>query len=410
MNVLLMTLMYSPDTIAEVARLSRDGLQNQINSYQRAFISGIDQNLRQNEHLDILNALPVGVFPTRYRKLFLKGGMHGQRMRELGGVNLPWLKQQGRRIGAERELLRWTARDAANRTVLLYTLYLPYMQAIAAVKRKVPDLRACVIVTDLPNELGISSGRRGLLKRVEYAMGDKRIGLCAAFDGFVLLTEAMGEALPIAGKQSIVIEGLILPNEKTEQGSACGANLPEAEALATQAPAVLYTGTLNQELGIDELLNAFADLPEYELWLCGKGDMETEIRRMAAQYPNIRFYGFVSQEEALRLQGRAAVLINPRSPEGVFTRYSFPSKTLEYLRSGKPVLCRRLAGIPQAYDDYLYYIEKPGAAGIRDAVHGLLAQPPQARAQRGEAGRCYVLAHKNPRVQCERLLAMLRGL
>lgn len=55
--------------------------------------------------------------------------------------------------------------------VLLYTMYLPYLQAVERVRRRYPDLKACVIVTDLPNELGLASGRKGLLRQIEYKRG-----------------------------------------------------------------------------------------------------------------------------------------------------------------------------------------------------------------------------------------------
>ena len=38
MNVLMLSLMYPEDMKTQVARDARDKLQNQINSYQRAFV------------------------------------------------------------------------------------------------------------------------------------------------------------------------------------------------------------------------------------------------------------------------------------------------------------------------------------------------------------------------------------
>lgn len=149
-------------------------------------------------------------------------------------------------------------------------------------------------------------------------------------------------------------------------------------------------------------------MPEVQLWLCGRGDMEDEVRRSAEKHPNIRYFGFVSQEEALSLQGRAATLINPRSPEGLYTRYSFPSKTLEYLRSGRPTLCYALEGIPEEYGQYLIYIQQSGADGIRQAVQEWLQKPAAEREARGRSGREYVLQQKNPKAQCNALLSLLR--
>jgi len=401
MNVLFLTLAYHPEAVESVLRLSRDGMQNQINAYQWALIEGLRSNLKAGETLTIVNALPVGAFPARYRGLWLAKRAYPDNFRELGGLNLPWFKQRGRARSARRELERWVAASPENRTILVYTLYLPYMRAVEAVKKRHPDVKAAVIVTDLPNELGISSGRRGWMKRIEYAMGEKSTALCRAFNGFVLLTAPMAEALKVGGRPWIVLEGLVTQADP----ATARADIPR-----DVRPAVLYTGTLNRELGIAGLLEAFAGMEDVQLWLCGRGDMENEAREAAAAHANIRCFGFVPRETALALQQKADALINPRTSEGAFTRYSFPSKTMEYMRSGKPVLCCKLEGIPREYNEYLTYIEPQTAEGIRAAVKALLARTPEERAAAGARARAFVLKNKNSGAQCARLLALLRGL
>lgn len=112
MNVLFMTLLYPKDQLDEVTRNAKDKLQNQINSYQYAFIDGIQSNLKKNETLSILNALPVGIFPLQYRQLFLKHEKHDDAsIEQIGCINLPWLKQKGRALAAERALRRWVKAD-----------------------------------------------------------------------------------------------------------------------------------------------------------------------------------------------------------------------------------------------------------------------------------------------------------
>ncbi|MCE5344492.1 MAG: glycosyltransferase [Eubacteriales bacterium] len=401
MNVLFLTLLYHPDEAEAVSRLSRDGLQNQINAYQWAFIEGIRQNLTQGESLSVLNALPIGVFPTRYRKLYLRSTTFADGTKQLGGLNLPVCKQRGRAAHARREIERWVASSPENRTVLIYSLYLPYLQAAAIIKKRHPDVKITVIVTDLPNELGISSGRVGLMKRIEYTMGRRRTAICADMDGFVLLTAAMAQALPIRGKRTIVIEGLISPDPDFEAETTL-------QRPADNRPAVLYTGTLNRELGIGELLKAFESLTEAQLWLCGHGDIEVEIRKAEQIFENIHYFGFVTHGATLVLQKQATVLINPRTSQGAFTRYSFPSKTLEYMRSGVPVACCKLEGIPDEYDEYLCYIDPQNAAGIRDVVQKLLQMPEKERLAIGERARDFVLTQKNSVAQCAKLTAFLR--
>lgn len=399
MNVLMMSLLYPADQMEEARQNARDKIQNQINSYQHAYIQGLRQNMHSDERLDILNALPVGIFPLQYKKVWLSSGWHDNNsIWNLSCLNLPPLKQDMRCRGAKAYLEHWIQKSPDNRTVLIYTLYLPYLQAAASLKRKYPDLKVAVIVTDLPNELGLSSGRTGLMKKMEYRRGAQSVALCQQMDGCVLLTEPMAEALQIQHKPNLVMEGLI-----SQDG---GKDLPKT---ATQN-SVLYSGTLEMELGIGDLLEAFAQMPQYELWLCGQGGAQAAVEAASREYSNIRYFGFVSREEALRLQSEAAGLINPRPASAAFTRYSFPSKTLEYLRSGKPVLCYKLQGIPDDYDPYLQYILKPGADGIRDAVESLMNLSVDERLSLGKAGRAYVLDKKNPKAQCGRLYTFLHAL
>lgn len=399
MNVLMMTLLYPDECYQDVAANSRNGMQNQIDSYQKAFWQGISCCLTETETLQAVNALPVGVFPVHYRKWLLpRTTYQGGSISEIGGINLPLIKQKMRQRRARKALLAWAKASPENRTVVVYTLYLPYLKAIAEVKRSVPDLRAAVIVTDLPNQYGLSSGRKGLLKRIEERMGEEQLAICKKMDGFVLLTEQMAEVLPCQNKKTIVIEGLIRED---------GAGVPAQEAAPFE---VLYTGTLSPELGIGELLEAFSAMPDVRLRICGGGVMHKEVQAFADKHANIIFEGFVPHEKALALQAQAGALINPRSPEGLFTRYSFPSKTLEYMRSGKPVICYRLEGIPADYDPYLHYIPAPGAEGIRQAVEALRSMSPAERSRMGEVARDYVLANKNPAAQCKKLVAWLRSL
>ena len=395
MNVLFLTLAYHPDILDEVTAASKSGLQNQINNYQWAFINGLRECAKNENAVEVVNALPVGIFPLHYRKIYLSMRHLGENFQEIGGINVPWFKQKARRKKAFQAIVAWAQKSKNNRTVLIYSLYLPYLQAAEKAKKRFPDLKVSVIVADLPNELGISSGRRGLLKKIEYKMGNQKNEICEKMDGFILLTKHMAEALPIADKAQMVMEGLVLPQARILDTDE---NKREPKPL----PVVLYSGTLNRELGIDELLGAFRNMPEYALWLCGKGDMEKEVADACAVCPNIHYLGFVSQQKALELQAQADVLINPRSGKGLFTRYSFPSKTLEYMRSGKPVLCYKLEGIPDEYDAFLRYIPE-GEGGITAAIRNIFTLPSEARKEIGESARKFTLSEKSAASQCKKL-------
>ncbi|MGL5011509.1 MAG: glycosyltransferase, partial [Paracoccaceae bacterium] len=104
---------------------------------------------------------------------------------------------------------------------------------------------------------------------------------------------------------------------------------------------------------------------------------------------------------------KAHVMINPRRPEGAFTRYSFPSKTMEYLASGRPVIMHWLPGMPEEYRPYLVTPETGDAEGLLGAMQHVAALPDAALRRIGNAGREFVLDRKSPKVQVGRMLAGL---
>ena len=399
MNILFLSLLYHPDDAKQIGALSNVGMQNQASGFQWAMIEGIKNNLRPGETISILNALPVGTYPKQYRKLWLQNKSYGKLFTEIGSLNLPYCKQKRRERAARWKIERWMEQSDQNRMIVLYSLYLPYLRAVAAAKERHPDLKACVIVTDLPGNLGLASGRQGLLKTIENRMGEQSMRLVSRMNGFILLTEQMAEPLRIQGKKRCVIEGLT-----SEWGIA-----PEAITVPPDdRPAVLYTGTLNRELGIGELLQAFETLNDCQLWLCGCGDMEDAIREAEKKCDNITYFGFVSQANAVYLQGKAAILINPRTNQGAYTRYSFPSKTMEYMRAGKPVLCCKLDGIPEEYNEYLTYMEPQNAAGMRTAIQAMLQKPQNERDGIGRRAKEFVLSQKNNSTQGKKAVDLLR--
>jgi glycosyltransferase involved in cell wall biosynthesis len=168
-------------------------------------------------------------------------------------------------------------------------------------------------------------------------------------DSFVLLTEQMKNALPVGDKPCRVVEGIV-------------ARMPqsmEAEDVPQKEKYIVYTGKMDRAFGIRELVDAMELLPgdEYRLVLCGRGDSYDYAVAAGRKDPRIMALGQVSPEEAARWQKKSAVLVNPRTNVGEYTKYSFPSKNIEYLLMGKSVVAYMLDGMPRCYSDFLYEID-----------------------------------------------------
>ena len=172
---------------------------------------------------------------------------------------------------------------------------------------------------------------------------------------------------------------------------------------------IAYTGVVDRQFGLGQLVDAFQLLktPGAELLIAGSGPMEPELREFARKHPAFHYYGGVTPQKAAEIRAGASVVVNPRTSEMRFTRYSFPSKTLEYLVSGKTVVAHMLPGIPEEYRPYLIVPEREEADALAAALDTALALSPEAVAERAEAARNFVRQYKTCRPQGDRILAFL---
>jgi glycosyltransferase involved in cell wall biosynthesis len=253
-------------------------------------------------------------------------------------------------------------------------------------------------VADLPNMDDLSS-KKGLFKRLYvHRSAEQAYAHLSCIDSFVLLTKYMAEYMKVH-QPYCVMEGI------ASAGDAGDGAHPLTDGLER----IVYTGTLHRKFGVLHLLEAFRIMrdPSVRLVICGIGDSEAEIRQAASEDARIDFRGQLPREEVLRLQREATVLVNPRQNNETFTRYSFPSKTMEYLASGVPVVAYKLDGIPDEYDPYLTYPVGETASDLAEALAHVCALDTPVWEQVGQAGRTYVLTHKNQEVQAKRVLDFL---
>ena len=169
--------------------------------------------------------------------------------------------------------------------------------------------------------------------------------------------------------------------------------------------AIMYAGALFEKFGLRMLLDAFHDLDgNYEFWLFGNGDMEKDIEQFSLNDPRIKYFGNRPNNEILEFEKKAKLLVNPRFSNNEFTKYSFPSKLMEYMSSGTPVLTTKLLGIPDDYFDKMFYIESETVEGIKKALLFCLSKSQEELDVFGNNAKSYVLREKNNFIQIDKLI------
>lgn len=172
----------------------------------------------------------------------------------------------------------------------------------------------------------------------------------------------------------------------------------------------MYAGMVNQKHRIKMILDAFMSLEgNYELWIFGTGDYEKETLNCTQTDNRIKYFGRVDRQTVLDYERRASLLINVRDSEEEYTKYSFPSKTIEYMASGTPVLTTRLAGIPEEYFKYCYVLEDESVKGLSKRLQELLSYDSTELSAMGESASRFVKENKSAEMQGERVLNFLKG-
>lgn len=365
--------------------------------FETALLSGLHAN---DASVDIHSFPMIPVFPHSHLLYF--GGNYenlscGYTSRWLQTINVPVLRQLSRRMDARRVLKSWLKRNAGDGVVFTYSIP-PFMvkDILACAKRY--HTKVVAIIPDLLRDMYMNEDHNKWTYKLKSLYLKPALRAQGEYDGYIYLTEPMSEVVA-PDKPYMVMEGIADVSEV----------YPPQPRDASAPRAIMYAGMLHEKYGIISLLDAFEKIeqPDVELWLFGDGTAVAEIRRRAEHDSRIRYFGTVTHDEILDYEKKAVLLVNPRNADDVFTQYSFPSKTIEYMLSGTPLLTTKLKGIPEEYYNYVFTAESNQADALAEGMKRALQQTEEERNAFGLEAQRYIVAQKNAASQSARILAFL---
>jgi len=223
------------------------------------------------------------------------------------------------------------------------------------------------------------------------------------YDAYILLTEPMNPLVNPRGRPHMVMEGM------SDAGMGEIDNLIEGKY---PERVVLYAGALYSKFGVGTLLEAFLRIPHdnARLWLYGTGELAQAMQGYEARDPRIHYWGVRPNQEVVLAEVRATLLVNPRPSSEPFTKFSFPSKNMEYMASGTPVLTTPLPGMPDEYLGYVYTFMDESVEGMAATLTGLLDLPPEELHLRGKEAKDFVLTRKNNLIQAATVHTFLQSM
>ena len=310
-------------------------------------------------------------------------------------MNLIWIKHYFKYRNIKKRLLSYIKGETDNIIFIVYDLYEPFIRALAELKKNY-SFKSFVIVPDLPGFIGASNSfiHQFLTEHDAIKLNKALINM----DGYILLCDAMQEKLPMKNKKYLVVEGIFNSIKiKTENKT-------------NNLKVLFYSGAMDERNGVINLLKAFSLLEgdDYRLILCGLGNAVSEIQAAKKKDKRIDFRGQLPREEIIKIQcNEATLLLNPRPAVEEFTKYSFPSKTMEYFASGKPVLMYKLPGVPNEYYNYCYCFDDCNPYNMATKINEVCSQDIEVLRAKGKDAQNFILENKTPELQVEKVINFL---
>lgn len=401
MDILCLMGLFPKEYEKTILKNSLGGVQNAANKFQWGIVDGLDKI--EGVNCKILNSLYVGSYPKRYNTLriptFEFAHSKGAKDLNVGFTNLTFFKTVSRYYSIKKEVKKWASNDNGDKkAIIAYAMTSPFVEILDYTKKNYPQIVCCLVVPDLPQYMNaslIDNKFYKLAKKCQIRHFKKRL---RTTDCYVFLTEYMKEWFEWDVKYTVV------------EGISSKSKNDNFEVNQTdKKKSILYAGMIEERYGVVDLVKAFMkiDDEEWSLELFGNGTSVDEVKKLAEQDSRIHLRGLAPNEKVISEQKKVELLVNPRNDTQSFTKYSFPSKVIEYMGSGTPMIGYKLSGMPDEYTEYFYCVDN-NENGLYNTLKTAIELSSEERKELGIRAQKFVLTKKNAVVQCKKIVEMLR--
>lgn len=363
----------------------------QIQKYHRVMLKG----LAKQKEIDVKAISKLPIQPDNCKKLFIKKYFeqwHEISICYLPIFNLPKLNILFQYITGFISV--GTLKQKKQSVVILDVLNISLGLGVI-LACKIRDIKCIGIITDLP-EMLVEDEKSFFVRQCKRIIN--------ACDGYVLLTDAMNTRVnPNNTKPYEVIEG---------QADSSMQEIDNMVKDKYNKRVCLYSGSLNRIHGISYLVKGFlkADIENSELHIYGDGDYVNELIEVCKINNKVKYFGVKLNSEIITAQMKATLLVNPRPTDKEFVKYSFPSKNIEYMSSGTPMLTTRLPGMPAEYNEYVYLLDEENEDGMKKKLEEILSQDLNILHEKGLLAKEFIINNKSDYHQAKKIVNLIKRL
>lgn len=398
MRIIYVSTLCSHRKFHELFKLCKEKPVQQGQKYTSLLVSGIAAN---DIDVSVLSVYPIN--RNNSKRLYFKREVEFSdniRYTYMSFINMKIIKNIAVFLNTIIELLK-VLRKNEDAVIIVDGLNTTISFA-ATISAKLKKVKIISTITDIPFYM------HGMEFKQNKLIFLRNNIICRIFNyvtnnsaGFIFLTEYMNEIKKNPSQRSVIIEGVV--DSKMVQVANDFSKKYEKKVC-------IYSGALNEIYGVKNLAKAFviANVRNSEMRFYGSGDCSTYLSELAKENSSIKFLGVIENNQVVQEQMKATLLFNPRPSNEVYTKYSFPSKNMEYMASGTPLLTTKLPGMPQEYLQYIYLINNETVDGLAEDIQVILSKDPKELHEKGQEAKEFVLKEKNPIVQGMKLINMLK--
>lgn len=365
-------------------------------TFQKAFLKGFIERVPDY----IINIPDIGSFPLRCKLPWVPSSQfeyNSIKGRNCAFLNVTYVKRYSIYYSIKRNVEEWILKNKDRQIIIVvYSLIYSYIKAVVDIKKKYSNVHICCIVLDLPQYFDDNISKLNVVD--SSIMAKKIYSVVPQIDSYVLLTQEMKFALNIGNRPCMLMEGIYQPQD-----------IPNVKK---ELKTILYTGKLDARFGIRDLLHAFTAIPDpdFTLWICGDGLDREYVESYSRQDKRVKYWGLVKQQEAFIMQKKATLLVNPRKGDAEYTKFSFPSKTLEYMASGTPTIMYKLPGLPKEYEEHLVLLADKSIESLTKTLLEWGTKSLLDLNDFGNSARNFILENKTSSVQIKRFVEFITNI
>lgn len=367
------------------------------NLFQLNFLSALCRS--RSPVPQVYSYLPMPSFP-RHKQLIYRGGRDrlndGTSVKFLPFLNLGPLKIVTLGVASFAQTLAWSWRNrkAERRVVIAYNLNAPpAWPLLLACRLAKCEFVPFVVDIYVPGE----SVADNWLRRLEF---DSQKRIIPKVDGLLVANKAIVEDFA-QGRTSMLIDGGVPEHflRKFEQSS-----VREPRPFH-----VVFAGRLCPLKGIDLLLDAIAkaDDPDIRFTITGTGPWHDQVKKAAMHDPRLTYTGLIPRRDLLEVYKDADLVLNLQRTDNQTHRYVFPSKVVECLATGVPLLTTRTGHAESEFGPFTILLEDETPDGLASKIKEIMAWPESGRREIGQRAQAYIREHRTWESTIVRLEAYL---